>query len=277
MSQESETLEFIKKSLAKALQDIKQNIQKEAEGHAKLGKSVSPPFPDPNNMAPGDTFGQMGLVKAPAKKIPQLKKPCLGKDESCLNKDEKASKERQQGKDPAAVSLGRKGGLKGGPARVAATSHAQREAIAEKGAAARWGTAQKGSGGAVKKEELDPNEKAVERTQTVVEKPADGAKLPPKKIPQIPVGGTGGEVSKGKELDKGAIADAVNAARKKAGVPTNTDLRGIGFPGNPGKIPSMKKAGIPAAPTAPKPKMPATNHASANPTPKTPPSTPKAL
>lgn len=41
-------------------------------------------------------------------------------------------------KDPAAVALGRRGGLKGGPARKAALTPAQRKAAAQKAAAARW-------------------------------------------------------------------------------------------------------------------------------------------
>ena len=43
------------------------------------------------------------------------------------------------GKDPAAVALGRKGGLKGGKARAAKMTAAQRTAAAKKAAAARWG------------------------------------------------------------------------------------------------------------------------------------------
>lgn len=43
------------------------------------------------------------------------------------------------GKDPAAVALGRKGGLKGGPARAKKMTKAQRVASARKAAAARWG------------------------------------------------------------------------------------------------------------------------------------------
>ena len=43
------------------------------------------------------------------------------------------------GKDPAAVSLGRKGGLKGGKARAAKMTKKQRTASAKKAAAARWG------------------------------------------------------------------------------------------------------------------------------------------
>ena len=42
------------------------------------------------------------------------------------------------GKDPAAVALGRKGGLKGGTARAAKMTKAQRVASAKKAAAARW-------------------------------------------------------------------------------------------------------------------------------------------
>jgi hypothetical protein len=42
------------------------------------------------------------------------------------------------GKDPAAVSLGRRGGLKGGAARKAVLSAKKRTAIAKKAAAARW-------------------------------------------------------------------------------------------------------------------------------------------
>lgn len=41
-------------------------------------------------------------------------------------------------RDPAAVSLGRRGGLKGGPARAAKLSAAKRKAIARKAAKARW-------------------------------------------------------------------------------------------------------------------------------------------
>lgn len=43
------------------------------------------------------------------------------------------------GKNPAAVSLGRLGGLKGGKARAKVLTRAQRKAIAKKAARARWG------------------------------------------------------------------------------------------------------------------------------------------
>lgn len=42
------------------------------------------------------------------------------------------------GKDPAAVALGRKGGLKGGKARAKALSAKKRKEIARKAAKARW-------------------------------------------------------------------------------------------------------------------------------------------
>lgn len=45
---------------------------------------------------------------------------------------------RDAGKDPAAVALGRKGGLKGGKARAASLSKKKRVAIAKKAAKARW-------------------------------------------------------------------------------------------------------------------------------------------
>ena len=41
-------------------------------------------------------------------------------------------------KDPAAVALGRRGGLKGGPARAQSLTAAQRKASAKKAAEARW-------------------------------------------------------------------------------------------------------------------------------------------
>ena len=43
------------------------------------------------------------------------------------------------GKDPAAVALGRKGGLVGGKARAAKMTAKQRSASAKKAAMARWG------------------------------------------------------------------------------------------------------------------------------------------
>jgi hypothetical protein len=45
----------------------------------------------------------------------------------------------ETGKNPAAVALGRKGGLKGGKARMAALTHEQRRQLGLKGARSRWG------------------------------------------------------------------------------------------------------------------------------------------
>ena len=42
-------------------------------------------------------------------------------------------------KNPAAVALGRLGGLKGGPARAASLSATKRKQIAKKAAQTRWG------------------------------------------------------------------------------------------------------------------------------------------
>jgi hypothetical protein len=47
-----------------------------------------------------------------------------------------------EGKNPAAVELGRLGGRKGGKARAAKLTAEQRSEIAKKAAAARWGSTQ---------------------------------------------------------------------------------------------------------------------------------------
>jgi hypothetical protein len=44
-----------------------------------------------------------------------------------------------QNKDPNAIALGRRGGLKGGRARAVALTHEERVAIARGAAAKRWG------------------------------------------------------------------------------------------------------------------------------------------
>jgi hypothetical protein len=46
--------------------------------------------------------------------------------------------DKDAGKNPAAVALGKLGGAKGGKARAKSLSPAQRKAIAEKAALARW-------------------------------------------------------------------------------------------------------------------------------------------
>ena len=54
--------------------------------------------------------------------------------------EDRESATEEQDKNPAAVALGRLGGLKGGKARAAALSKKSRQAIARKAAAARWKT-----------------------------------------------------------------------------------------------------------------------------------------
>ena len=46
--------------------------------------------------------------------------------------------DKDKGKNPAAVALGKLGGSKGGAARAASLSPAKRKQIAQKAAAARW-------------------------------------------------------------------------------------------------------------------------------------------
>ena len=48
------------------------------------------------------------------------------------------------GKDPAAVALGRKGGLKGGKARAAQMTSEERKESAKRAAAARWSRTRSG-------------------------------------------------------------------------------------------------------------------------------------
>ncbi len=51
--------------------------------------------------------------------------------------------DEDEGKDPAAVALGRKGGLKGGKARAAKLTAEERSAAARWAAKARWAKARK--------------------------------------------------------------------------------------------------------------------------------------
>jgi hypothetical protein len=59
--------------------------------------------------------------------------------------DDRERTPEEQGKDPAAVRLGRRGGLKGAKARAAAMSPEPRAEIARKAAAKRWNVARQGS------------------------------------------------------------------------------------------------------------------------------------
>jgi hypothetical protein len=55
-----------------------------------------------------------------------------------------AAGEWDESKDPLAVALGRRGGLKGGPARAAKLTPRQRSASAKKAALARWAMRESG-------------------------------------------------------------------------------------------------------------------------------------
>ena len=56
-----------------------------------------------------------------------------------IGEDVNAESTPDEEKDPAAVALGRKGGLKGGKARWAGISKEERSEIARKAARSRWG------------------------------------------------------------------------------------------------------------------------------------------
>jgi hypothetical protein len=61
------------------------------------------------------------------------------------DEDKAQQPDPDDGKDPAAVSLGRRGGLKGGKARAAKLTAEQRSAIARKAVESRWSRDQEGS------------------------------------------------------------------------------------------------------------------------------------
>jgi hypothetical protein len=62
----------------------------------------------------------------------------LGKLITDIATGEVEDQEPGEGKDPAAVELGRKGGLKGGKARAESMTPEQRSEAAKRAAAARW-------------------------------------------------------------------------------------------------------------------------------------------
>jgi hypothetical protein len=79
--------------------------------------------------------------KAPHKKRPrdanQLAKSIV--DIATGEVEDREPTPEEQGKDPAAVSLGRRGGIKGGKARAEKLSAARRKEIAKQAARTRWG------------------------------------------------------------------------------------------------------------------------------------------
>jgi hypothetical protein len=80
---------------------------------------------------------------AEPKPIKPAKKPPAPKRKQDMTDIERAAGEgmvtQPKEKNPAAVSLGRLGGLKGGKARAEKLTPAKRKAIAKKAAAKRWG------------------------------------------------------------------------------------------------------------------------------------------
>jgi len=79
----------------------------------------------------------MGMAKKPKRPrdANQLAKSIV---DLTTGEAEEETPEDLEGKDPAAVALGRKGGLKGGKARAEKLTKEQRSEIAKKAAEARW-------------------------------------------------------------------------------------------------------------------------------------------
>ncbi len=76
--------------------------------------------------------GKAGKVtKLPARDVNQLARSVISRIEQLT--------EGSDGKNPAAVALGRKGGLKGGRARMDSMTAEERRKLAVKAAKARWG------------------------------------------------------------------------------------------------------------------------------------------
>jgi len=76
----------------------------------------------------------------PVAKTPRKKqaRPKNKQDAADRDRADDEGMAQPQGKNPAAVALGRLGGLKGGKARAEKLSAARRKAIAKKAAAKRW-------------------------------------------------------------------------------------------------------------------------------------------
>ena len=74
------------------------------------------------------------MVKRVAKGNRDINRMAAAIVEQATNEEEPVD----DGKNPAAVALGRLGGKKGGPARAAKLSAKRRKEIAKKAAAARW-------------------------------------------------------------------------------------------------------------------------------------------
>lgn len=76
--------------------------------------------------------------KKPAKDFNQVARSIVDQVTGAAPKKKRPAKKAEKDKDPAAVALGRKGGLKGGKARAAKLTKEQRSESAKKAAQARW-------------------------------------------------------------------------------------------------------------------------------------------
>jgi hypothetical protein len=103
-----------------------------------------------------------------------------------------------------------------------------------------YGTDKEGKGKAYATAWKIHNEKNVEKKEieipvgTVGIKANEGAKLPPKKLKEIKAPGSGGQITRVGDLNKGAIADMVAQARQKYGL-SGQKLPGSGVPNLPEK------------------------------------------
>ncbi len=75
-----------------------------------------------------------------SRKVQKKTEPARDENQSAFDAVQRliAMTEGTDGKDPLAVALGRRGGLKGGKARAAGMTKAERSASAKKAAKARW-------------------------------------------------------------------------------------------------------------------------------------------
>jgi len=114
-----------KKPPAKDFNQIARSVVDQATGaSAKPKKPAKPPRP---------------IKKQDAADLDRAESEGMGQPQGQASKKKTAKK-----KDPAAVALGRKGGLKGGKARAAKLTKEQRSESARKAAKARWSNENEG-------------------------------------------------------------------------------------------------------------------------------------
>ena len=85
-----------------------------------------------------ETFGLLPMPKTPKRPRDFSQAAKLVVDIASGQVEDREPTPEEQGKDFAAVSLGRRGGLKGGKARAAKMTSDERVALARKAASARW-------------------------------------------------------------------------------------------------------------------------------------------